>query len=76
LWRLLEASIAIAAQNPRWDKQFFRGSQRKPYTPGFIAAHRRFLHSQEGKLHQAIDFNSEKLGFRAHGGMRGKIRER
>ena len=70
LWRLLEASITIAAQNPAWDKQFFRGSQRKPQSPGFIAAHRRFLHSQEGITHAAIDFKSKKLGFRTHGGKR------
>ena len=70
LWRLLEASITIAAQNPAWDKQFFRGSQRRPLAPGFIAAHRRFLHSQEGITHAAIDFKSKKLGFRTHGGKR------
>jgi hypothetical protein len=70
LWRLLEATLTISAQNPQWDKKFFRGSQRNPTSAGFVAAHRRFLRSQEGITHAAIDFKSQKLGFRTHGGRR------
>ena len=73
LWRLLEAAIDLAAANPNWDKKFLRGSKRSPQSPGFIAAHRRFLHSQEAPHHKTIDFESQKMAFKSHGGRRRKL---
>ena len=73
LWRLLEAAIDLAAANPNWDKKFLRGSKRSPNSPGFIAAHRRFLYCQESPHHKTIDFESEKMAFKTHGGRRRKL---